>query len=77
MVGGRIDLYRNDPLAILSPRPKIRLKSCPEMVPVQAITAKPSPERLTFAKKSPREFPKASRVQARSVLFTPKLMEKN
>ena len=47
---------------MLSPSPKIKLKNCPEIVPVRAITPNPRLLKLPLAKKSARVFPKARMV---------------
>ena len=41
------------------PRPNSRLKTCPEMVPVHAMTANPIDERLELLYRSPSELPTA------------------
>lgn len=55
------------PISMLSPRPKIRLKNYPEIVPVHAITANPRLLKLPLANKSASVFPRASKVQANRV----------
>lgn len=59
------------------PRPIRRLKSCPEMVPVQAITANPRDERLELLYKSPKEFPIAMIDAPRITGFISKTAELN
>lgn len=61
----------------MSPKPINRLKSWPEIVPVQAMTARPMELRLELLKRSPKEFPMASSVAPRSTGFTLNLIEKN
>jgi len=40
----------------------MRLKNCPDIVPVHAITENPIEESAPFAKRSARVFPRASNV---------------
>ncbi len=54
-----------------------RLKSWPEMVPVQAMTAKPCAERLELLKRSPSELPTAKSVAPSSTELTPNRSEMN
>ena len=61
---------------MLNPRPKIKLKNWPAMVPVKAITANPRLERDPFAKRSAKVFPRASRVQDNRVLLISCVIEK-
>ena len=65
------------PFIRLKPKPKIRLRNWPEMLPVQAITAKPIEAREPLAKKSARELPSARRVALSRVSFQSLVMEKN
>lgn len=61
--------YCLEPIAILIPSPKMRLKNCPATVPVHAITANPKLERLPFANKSAKVFPRASNVELKRALL--------
>lgn len=65
------------PLMRLNPNPKIRLRNWPEMLPVHAMTANPIDARDPLAKKSAREFPRASRVALKRVSFQSLVIEKN
>lgn len=68
---GRVCLRR------LSPKPMRRLKSCPEIVPVQAITPRPSFDRLELLYMSPRELPIAKRDAPRITGLRSKLIDTN
>ena len=65
------------PLIRLNPNPKMRFRNCPEMLPVQAITANPIEAREPLAKKSARELPRASKVALSKVSFQFLVIEKN
>ena len=61
---------------MFNPKPKMRLKNWPAMVPVRAITANPRLERDPLANKSARVLPRAKRAQDSKVLFISFVIEK-
>lgn len=62
-------------MAMLIPRPKMRLNNWPEMVPAQAISAYPWEARAVFVNRSARLLPIANKVQERRVLLKPWIIE--
>ena len=62
---------------MLRPKPTIKLNTCPDIVPVHAITEKPKLDKLALANKSASVLPRANKVQDNKVLLMSCVIERN